>query len=116
MTSQLAPADQAVVAVYLLAMLLVGLGLGRGEKTSESWFLAGRGLTLPAFVATLVATWYGGILAVGEFGWLYGISVLTVYAVPYYVSAAVFAAGYGAYRADLVSLDGLARLLGMPAR
>ncbi|MCZ7656994.1 MAG: DUF1467 family protein [Xanthobacteraceae bacterium] len=32
------------------------------------------------------------------------------------VSAAVFAAGYGAYRADLVSLDGLARLLGMPAR
>lgn len=91
MTSQLAPADQAVVAVYLLAMLLVGLGLGRGEKTSEGWFLAGRGLTLPAFVATLVATWYGGILAVGEFGWLSGISVLTVYAVPYYVSAAVFA-------------------------
>src|SRR5262245_57580670 len=51
----------------------------------------GRTLALPAFVATLVSTWYGGVLGVGEYSYRYGISNWLVFGVPYYVGAALFA-------------------------
>lgn len=53
--------------------------------------LAGRSLTLPIFVMTLVSTWYGGILGVGEFSYRYGISNWVTQGVPYYIFAAIFA-------------------------
>ena len=53
--------------------------------------LASRSLTLPVFVATLVSTWYGGILGVGEYSYQYGISNWVVFGVPYYFFALVFA-------------------------
>jgi SSS family solute:Na+ symporter len=40
---------------------------------------------------TLVSTWYGGILGVGEFSYRYGISNWVVQGLPYYVFAGVFA-------------------------
>lgn len=46
---------------------------------------------MPAFVASLVSTWYGGILGVGEYSYLYGISNWLVFGVPYYLWAIVFA-------------------------
>ena len=55
------------------------------------YLVAGRRLTLPGFVASLVTTWYGGILGVGEYGWSYGISSWLVFGVPYYLWAGVFA-------------------------
>ena len=48
-------------------------------------------LTMPAFIATTVSTWYGGILGVGEYTYLYGISNWLVFGVPYYVGALLFA-------------------------
>jgi SSS family solute:Na+ symporter len=48
-------------------------------------------LTLPAFVASLVSTWYGGILGVGEFSYQHGLSTWLVFGLPYYVAAALFA-------------------------
>lgn len=51
----------------------------------------GRRLALPSFVATLVSTWYGGVLGVGEYSYRYGISNWLVFGVPYYVGAALFA-------------------------
>lgn len=48
-------------------------------------------LTLPAFVAALVSTWYGGILGVGEFTYRYGIANWFVFGFPYYIFAIVFA-------------------------
>ncbi len=59
------------------------------DKTS--YILAGRRLTLPGFIATLVSTWYGGILGVGEFSFKYGISNWLVFGVPYYIAALIFA-------------------------
>jgi SSS family solute:Na+ symporter len=55
------------------------------------YLVAGRRLTLPAFTASLVSTWYGGILGVGEYGWKYGASNWLVFGVPYYLYAGVFA-------------------------
>ena len=51
----------------------------------------GRGLSLPAFVATLVSTWYGGIMGVSEYTYTYGISNWIVFGFPYYVFATLFA-------------------------
>jgi SSS family solute:Na+ symporter len=51
----------------------------------------GRKLTLPAFVMTLVSTWYGGILGVSEYSSTYGISNWVIFGLPYYVFGIVFA-------------------------
>ena len=57
----------------------------------EEYLLASRRLTLPAFVASMVASWYGGILGVGEYSFKYGLSNWIVFGVPYYLAAALFA-------------------------
>lgn len=82
---------RVVVVVYFIALMLAGLAYLRRERTSAGYFLAGRSLSLPAFVATLVSTWYGGILGVGEYAHQYGISCWTVFGLPYYIFALVFA-------------------------
>ncbi|MDA3871679.1 MAG: hypothetical protein PF551_04935, partial [Candidatus Marinimicrobia bacterium] len=43
------------------------------------------------FIMTLVSTWYGGILGIGEFTYRYGISNWLVFAFPYYIFAFIFA-------------------------
>jgi len=53
--------------------------------------VGGRMLTLPAFVASLVSTWYGGILGVGEYSYNYGLSNWLVFGLPYYLAAFLFA-------------------------
>ncbi|MBN1540906.1 sodium:solute symporter family protein [candidate division KSB1 bacterium] len=85
--------DVALIAAYLIVLLTIGLTKSRSEGTGsiESYLLDGRRLTLPAFVATLVSTWYGGILGVGEFSYRYGLSNWLVFGVPYYTSAFIFA-------------------------
>ena len=84
-------ADYAIIVGYFAAVMIAGLAWLRRGKTADDYFLAGRTLTLPAFVATLVATWYGGILGVGEFAYTSGLSVWIVFGVPYYVFAVFFA-------------------------
>src|SRR5713226_5937502 len=84
--------DLAVIFGYFAVVLYVGFRAGRVTSAEEEDFLlAGRSLTLPIFVMTLVSTWYGGILGVGEFSYRYGISNWVVQGVPYYIFAAVFA-------------------------
>ena len=39
---------------------------GESQNSALEILLMGRGLTLPLFVPTLVATWYGGIFGVGR--------------------------------------------------
>ena len=84
--------DLAVVGAYLLATFVLGVRASRRARSgTEDFLLAGRTLTLPAFVMTLVATWYGGVLGVGEYSYVHGISNWLVLGVPYYVGAALFA-------------------------
>ncbi len=88
----LGPLDVAVIAVAAFAVLFVGFHSSRAARSSTAQFLAaGRSLTLPVFVATLVSTWYGGILGIGEFAWRYGLSTWVVFGVPYYLFAVIFA-------------------------
>ncbi|MFM7201979.1 MAG: sodium:solute symporter [Myxococcota bacterium] len=92
----LSPLDLMVVVGYFVAVLGVGFWAVRRKQQlpqeSEAYLLDGRRLTLPMFVATLVSSWYGGILGVGEYSYQYGISQWVVFGVPYYLFAGVFAA------------------------
>jgi len=84
--------DLVILAGYFCAVLIAGFtGRGGREGDGVQYLLAGRSLTTPLFVMTLVSTWYGGILGVGEFSYRYGISNWLVQGVPYYLFAALFA-------------------------
>ncbi len=84
--------DSFLIILYFLAVLYIGFrAVRRSRNESEDFLLAGRTLTLPMFVATLVSTWYGGILGVGEFSYRFGISNWVVFGVPYYFFALIFA-------------------------
>jgi len=86
------PFDYSLIIIYLVLLLVLGL-IKRLNKNSTAGdiIVGGRTLTLPAFVASLVSTWYGGILGVGEYSYLYGLSNWLVFGVPYYLAAFIFA-------------------------
>src|SRR6185312_3425757 len=112
------PLDWGLVALYFA--FLAAVWVTRLSRNSEvvDYLVAGRRVTLPAFVATLVATWYGGILGVGEYSYRFGISNWLVFGVPYYVGAALFAflVARRARRSMLYSVpDQLAAAYGRPA-
>ncbi|BDI30631.1 sodium:solute symporter [Capsulimonas corticalis] len=89
-----APLDYALIAIYFAFLVVIGVFTARRKVTGESsedFMLAGRSLTLPAFVASLVATWYGGILGVGQFAYESGVATWTVFGLPYYLFAVIYA-------------------------
>ncbi len=84
--------DFSVLILYV--GLLIGFGFYRTKqsgKDPEEFLLAGRKLSLPGFVVTLVATWYGGILGIGENTYSYGIQTWFIFGLPYYIFAILFA-------------------------
>jgi SSS family solute:Na+ symporter len=90
--------DLSIVLFYLVANALVGFisfrkrGKSDGKVSeAEDFILAGRTLTLPAFVATLVSTWYGGIIGVGQYAYDKGIVMWVVFGIPYYFAAIIYA-------------------------
>ncbi len=87
--ARFAPVDLALIGGYLLFALVVGFW--RRRRSAEDYLIAERSLSLLVFTATLVATFYGGILAVGEFTYQYGLANWTTQALPYYCFATLFA-------------------------
>ncbi len=84
--------DYSVIIIYFASVLI--LGFCRSKKSSantDNYILAGRKLSLPGFVATLVTTWYGGILGIGENTFNYGIQTWFIFGLPYYLFAILFA-------------------------
>ena len=119
MKGTLSALDLAVVGVYLAATLWLGIRSSRRAPRGEADFLlAGRALTLPAFVVTLVATWYGGVLGVGEYSYVHGLSNWLVLGVPYYIGTFLFAVLYAEkarQRNDATLPDILYETYGRPA-
>lgn len=93
MTISLDTADVVIVMLSLLATVIAGFAATRrnAARGVEELALAGRSLTMPMFVVTLVATWYGAVLGVGEFVWTYGIVVFLCFGLPYYLAALLYA-------------------------
>ena len=81
---------QGVILSYFI--IIYGIGFFKKSKSDkDSFIFAGRRLTLPAFIATLVSTWYGGILEVGRFSYENGIVTILIFGVFYYIAAIGFA-------------------------
>ena len=85
-----------MLGIYLLGVLYIGFFVARKNRSSkatstEEFILAGRGITLPIFIGTLVATWYGNILGMGEFIYNDGLVAWVCFAFPYYIAAGFFA-------------------------
>jgi SSS family solute:Na+ symporter len=85
--------DGIALIGYLILLFVIGYRAYRrtNVKDENDFLLGNRSLTLPAFVATLVTTWYGGILGIGEFTYSYGISTWVILGLPYYIFAGLFA-------------------------
>jgi SSS family solute:Na+ symporter len=84
--------DLIIVIVFFAIVLLIGfLPSLRQRNDSEAFLLSGRKVGLFLFVLTTVATWYGGILGVGEFTYRYGLVSWFTQGFPYYLFAFLFA-------------------------
>lgn len=85
--------DTSIVFLSLFALLGIAFSLKKKKEisTTEEYFVAGRKLTLPLFVATLVTTWYGGTLGVVQYAYDYGIVNWLTQGAFWYVSYLLFA-------------------------
>ena len=84
-------ADWGIIALYFLLLIYLTWQRNWDSDDEESFLLSGRKMSLPAFVATLVSTWYGGILGVGEYSYQFGISQWLLFGFPFYIFSALFA-------------------------
>ncbi len=93
--SYLTVTDWVVFTLVLAVTLVAALYGNYRKKYSKSkaldYLLMGRQLTLPLFVATLVATWYGGIFGVNEITFNYGIYNFVTQGCFWYVVYLIFA-------------------------
>jgi len=75
----------------MLAILALGFSARLRNNTILQFLAAGRQLTLPLFVASLVSLWYGGILGIGESVSTFGIGTWILFGVPYYLFGVLYA-------------------------
>jgi len=91
MASTLTILDGFIIALYFFLLIWLSWKKGWRSESEVDFLLSGRKVTIPAFVATLVSTWYGGILGVGEWSYQFGISQWLVFGVPFYIFSVLFA-------------------------
>jgi len=84
--------DISIIIGFFLLVIIVGFIPKVTDKShAENYLLSGRKIGLFLFVLTNVATWYGGILGVGEFTYKYGLVSWFTQGFPYYIFAIIFA-------------------------
>ena len=79
-----------MIYAYLIIIFLIGL-FNKKSKNKDEYFYLSRKLTLPSFIATLITTWYGGILEIGRFSYFNGIVTWLIFGLFYYIAAIIFA-------------------------
>jgi SSS family solute:Na+ symporter len=77
--------DYIIILLYVGFMLYVGFYFSRKKKGFDDYFMAGRSLTAPLLVGTLVSTFYGldTLFGTSEVGFFEGISAFFAYSLPY---------------------------------
>jgi len=84
--------DWGIIASYLLFLIWIGIIKQKNQtKSQNNFILSGRNISLIGFIATLVTTWYGAILGIGENTLLYGFQTWFIFALPYYIFAIIYA-------------------------
>jgi SSS family solute:Na+ symporter len=77
--------DWLIVLFYVGMMLFIGFWFSKKSKDFDDYFMAGRDLTAPLLVGTLVSTFYGldTLFGTSEVGFYEGISAFFAYSLPY---------------------------------
>lgn len=83
--------DRIIIYTYFLSIIFLGVYHYRTQNGQDEYLIAGRSLSLGAFIATLVSTFYGGILGVGEFTYNSGLVSWLTQGFFYYIFAAIYA-------------------------
>ena len=78
-----------IIIIFLISILYVGFKT-KSKPNESSYLFVGRKLTLLPFIATLVSTWYGGILEIGRFSYENGITTWIIFGITYYFAAYIF--------------------------
>lgn len=68
--------DMLIVVVYLVAMLVMGIVLGKGNRTNEDYFLAGRSMSWFPVALSVAATMISANSFIGGPGWAYSDGIL----------------------------------------
>ena len=68
--------DNWIVLLYLMGILAVGLRSGRGITSSRDFAVAGRGLSFPLLLGTLIAAVVGASATIGRAGKAYEVGIL----------------------------------------
>lgn len=82
------------VAIYMVAMLIVGFYASRKTHTVSEFIVAGRGMPVMLLSTTIVATWFGGGTMMGTAGASYERGMLGVIADPLGAALALFLIGF----------------------
>lgn len=84
--------DILIIILFFVSVVTIGFVASRKKTDSaDDYLLSGRKVGLFLFVLTNVATWYGGIIGVGEFTYRYGLVSWFTQGFPYYIFALLFA-------------------------
>lgn len=84
--------DITILIGFFLVIIFIGfLPKKKNLQDADGYLLSGRKVGMFLFILTNVATWYGGILGVGEFTYRYGILSWFTQGLPYYIFAFLFA-------------------------
>lgn len=86
--------DSGIVIVMVAIMFFSGYLKKYTKSNVLDYILMGRKLTLPLFIMTLVSSWYGGILAVTEISFNYGLYNFFTQGFFWYIAYLVFALFY----------------------
>ena len=93
---QISAVDMAIVAAYLIVMVVVGVYLARRIRNTDDFYVAGRSLGPFVLMATVCATTIGGSAMLGRAGIAYTEGFKCVMtAIPYMIGMFVFSAYAG---------------------
>jgi len=83
--------DYIIILLFFSIVIFLGFLPKWKNNNAANYLLSNRSVGLFLFVLTNVATWYGGILGVGEFTFNYGLLSWVTQGLPYYIFAILFA-------------------------
>lgn len=85
--------DWLIIFCYIGLMIGIGLYIFKKVPGFDNFFSAGRAVTAPLLVATLVSTFYGldTLFGTAEIGFMEGIVALVAYSIPFYIMFGVMA-------------------------
>ena len=82
----ISPIDYVIITIYLAGMVCVGIWFSKKHCDFDDFFLAGRSLTTPLLITTLISTYYGVDVLFGDsqLGFTDGVVAWFGYARPTY--------------------------------